>query len=62
MRKGLRVTLDPATEHAIQDLARRQSRPASNAALYLIKLGLEQVRAQQRPIGLERNAEPPQSS
>jgi hypothetical protein len=48
MRKGIRITLDPAAEHAIEDLARRQSRPVANAALYLIKLGLEKHRAEQR--------------
>jgi hypothetical protein len=58
MRKGLRVTLDPATEHAVADLARRESRPLANMALALIKAGIEQRRAQQRPI--ERSAETPQ--
>jgi hypothetical protein len=51
MRKhSLRVTLDPATEHAIETLARLESRPASNMALALIKAGLEQRRAQQRAV------------
>ena len=49
MRKhSMRVTLDAATEQSILDLARRESRPASNMALHLIKCGLEVKRAQQR--------------
>ena len=46
MRKGIRIVLDDATQYAVTDLARRQSRPLANAAAYLIKLGLEQIRAQ----------------
>jgi len=45
---GIRITLDAATQHAVEDLARRQSRPVANAALFLIKLGLSAIRAEQR--------------
>jgi hypothetical protein len=48
MRKGIRITLDDATEHALHDMARRESRPVANAAAYLIKLGLAAKRAEQR--------------
>jgi hypothetical protein len=47
MRKGIRITLDDPTERSLQDFARRESRYLANAAAYLIKLGLEQVRAKQ---------------
>jgi hypothetical protein len=47
-RRSWRITPDEATAHAVEDLARRESRPVANAALVLIKAGLEQRRAQQR--------------
>jgi hypothetical protein len=47
MRKGIRITLDDPTERALQDMARAQARPLANAAAYCIRLGLEQIRAQQ---------------
>jgi hypothetical protein len=51
-KHSVRVTLDPATDHALQDLARRQARPVANMAFALIKAGLESHRAQQRPHGI----------
>jgi hypothetical protein len=54
-RHSWRIVPDDATHNTVEDLARRESRPVANMALYLIKLGLEQRRgALQRP---ERNAE-----
>jgi hypothetical protein len=53
MRKGVRITLEPALEHAVISLARIESRSLANCCVALIKAGLEQRRAQQR----ERNAE-----
>lgn len=49
-RRSWRVTPDAATEHAVEDLARRDSRPVANMCLALIKAGLEQRRAQQRAV------------
>jgi hypothetical protein len=61
MRKhSIRITCDPATHHAVEDLARRESRPVANAALALIKAGLEQRRVQQRA-GSERGPDQAQS-
>jgi hypothetical protein len=52
MRKhSIRVTLDPATDIALHDLARRESRAIANAALAMIKAGLEsRRRAEQRAV------------
>jgi hypothetical protein len=58
-RHSWRVVCDDAIYQTVEDPARRQSRSSANMALYLIKLGLEQVRAQQR-LAAERT-EPPQS-
>jgi hypothetical protein len=57
MRKtrSWRVCADDATYQNVEDLARRQSRPAANMCLYLIKLGIEQIRAQQRPVSEPRS-------
>jgi hypothetical protein len=55
MRKGLRVTLDLATQHAVEQLARAESRPVSNMCLALIKSGLAAKRAEQRPISEPRS-------
>jgi hypothetical protein len=49
MRKGIRIVLDDATQYAVTDLARRESRPLANAVAYLVKLGLAAKRAEQRP-------------
>jgi hypothetical protein len=48
-RHSWRVVVDDATYQTVEDLARRQSRTSANMALFLIKLGLEHWRAQQRP-------------
>jgi hypothetical protein len=56
MRKGIRITPDDALTHTIEDLARRDSRSVANMCIALIKAGLEQRRAQQRPI-VERSAD-----
>jgi hypothetical protein len=48
VRKGIEVVLDEGTQYQVQDLARRQSRSLANATAFLVKLGLEQVRAEQR--------------
>ena len=48
-RHSWRIVPDDATHNTVEDLARRQSRPVANMALYLIELELEQVRASQRP-------------
>lgn len=57
MRKhSIRITIDPATEHAIETLARQESRATANMALALIKCGLEVKRAQQR-IEADRNTD-----
>ena len=58
MRKGIRIVLDDATQYAVTDLARRESRPLANAVAYLVKLGLAAKRAEQRPA---ERTEPPQS-
>jgi hypothetical protein len=62
MRKHtVRVVLDPATDHALIDAARRQSRPVANMAFALIKSGLENLRrAEQRPAA--ERTEPSQSN
>ena len=54
-RHSWRVVCDDATYHTVEDLARKQSRASANMALYLIKRGLEQVRAEQRPISEPRS-------
>jgi hypothetical protein len=56
-RHSWRVVVDDATYQTVEDLVRKQSRASANMALYLIKRGLEQVRAEQRPAA-DRNAEP----
>lgn len=55
--KSWRVVCDDATYETVESLARKQSRPSANMALFLIKLGLEYWRAQES----RRNAETPQS-
>ena len=47
-RHSWRVVVDDATYQTVEDLARKQSRASANMALYLIKLGLEHIRGQQR--------------
>jgi hypothetical protein len=48
-KHSIRVTLDAATDIALHDYARRESRAVANAAFALIKAGLEAKRQQQRP-------------
>jgi hypothetical protein len=55
MRKGIRIVLDDATQYAVTDLARRESRPLANAVAYLVKKGLAATRAEQRPISEPRS-------
>jgi hypothetical protein len=56
-RHSWRIVADDATAQAVEDLARRESRPAANMCLALIKAGLEQRRAQQRLIEAEHNTD-----
>jgi hypothetical protein len=60
-KRSWRVTPDLATEHAVEDMARRESRPVANMCLALIKAGLDQRRAHQRPVTDTRigSTEPP---
>jgi hypothetical protein len=54
-RHSWRVVVDDATYQTVEDLARKQSRASANMALYLIKLGLEYFRAQQRSVEYKHN-------
>jgi hypothetical protein len=46
-KHSVRILLDPALDHAVTDLARRESRPVANLCLFLIKEALAARR--QRP-------------
>jgi hypothetical protein len=36
-KHSVRILLDPALDHAVTDLARRESRPVANLCVYLLK-------------------------
>jgi hypothetical protein len=48
-KHSVRILLDPALDHAVTDLARRDGRPVANLCVFLIKEALAARRAEQRP-------------
>jgi hypothetical protein len=48
-KHSVRILLDPALDHAVTDLARRDGRPVANLCLKLIKEALAARREPQRP-------------
>jgi hypothetical protein len=45
-KHSVRILLDPALDHAVTDMARRESRPVANLCLFLIKEALAARRTQ----------------
>lgn len=54
-KHSVRILLDPALDHAVTDLARRESRPVANLCLFLIKEALAARRAEQRTVSEPRS-------